>query len=902
MKKALFIITALSIIPLVFGSFLINRNKNTLPEYKRTNPTDKKANNYQGFESVDMDGDGFPDFTVRLAAGARTNLTVEIKGVVAGTVSEMAYTINGDIDTTEYVPFQNIFSVYNDQVNALVFKIKLKFKNGKTAPVVIKQMVITNQPPVASFYITDINWTNKVFIATNSFDPDDTLLYYAWDTDGDGTINVTYSTNATLTVYYTVLGSNFVTLFVKDNFGYSNAVSNRCIRTNVPPAASFVISNINWTNKVFDATASHDPDGGTLTYAWDTDGDGLLNTAFSSMNMIYTNIFTTLDTGDVVLYVFDGFVTNTATNVCYRTNVLPVASFTITDINWTNKVFDASASYDPDGGTLTFAWDTDGDGMINTTFSGMNMIYTNFFATLGISNVVLYVCDGFITNTKTNLCYRTNAAPTASFTIADINPTNKAFDASTSYDPDGGTLTYAWDMDGNGAIDTPFSTANIGYTWYFTALGSNNVVLYIFDGFITNTATNMCYHTNASPAAVFSISNVNSTNKIFDASASTDPDDSITGYAWDLDGNGIIDMPFSLENLIYTNYYTNFGTNQVVLYVRDLFVTNTTSNLCFRTNFWPTSVFTITPKIGTSNQLFACNAGGSFDSDGNISTYQWDFNGDGMYEVSVTSNTYATNFTNIAGQYNIALKVTDTLGAFSVTTNRVFISTNNDGLVLWNQLGSVSEVTTSACGRDLSFPNTGNYAFVPGKYGNAIGLTDDSLKDLLFLDDASSVLNPEEGTIEMWVKIAEDPLGYQYGGYLLWNGACTPWETNGANLCMLDPELIGLFNGSVAFNGTTVSVQYNLAANRNEHAFINQWMHVALVWNRSGIGGTSDCLRLYLNGATVASTNLSTWGTVASGSTFIGSGVDWHTANKFWIDNLKVYTKAKTNFSDRLTE
>ncbi|MBI4979474.1 MAG: hypothetical protein HZC28_18500 [Spirochaetes bacterium] len=815
MKKTLLMIFIFGIVPLLFGSFLLNRNRNTLPEYERLNPTDKKATNYQGFETVDADKDGFPDFTVRLTHTSRTNIMVDIKGVGPGIVTEMAYIINGDLDTAAYIPFRNLFSVSNTLVSTLAFQLRLKFKNGRTAPTVLRQIEITNQYPTASFFISNINWTNKIFIATNSSDPDNALIYYAWDTDGDGNIDTAYSTIAIQPHYYTTLGTNTVTLYVKDVAGYLDTASRLCVRTNLPPVALFVISNANWTNKVFDASASYDPDGGALMYAWDTDGDGIRNTSFSSSNRIYTNIFTTL----------------------------------------------------------------------------------------AVSNVILYVSDGFTTNTATNLCFRTNTAPVASFTITSSNATNKVFDASASYDPDGGSLTYAWDTDGNGSIDVPFSSAASNYNMHFTGIGSNNVILYIFDGFATNSVTNICFHTNILPIAIFSITEINATNKIFDASSSYDPDDIITGYAWDLDGNGVIDTPFSLDNIFFTNYFTNLGAGHVALYVRDTFETNMASNLCMRTNFWPTADFTVTPGLGSTNSVFMFNAGVSTDPDGNITTYRWDFNCDGTYEVISTSNSYSTNFTNIIGQYNVVLMINDAAGAYSIRTNKInIVLQSNDGLVFWNKLGSDAEVTNSAFGQNLVFVDTGNYSYYPGAHGNGIGMTDNDKNSVMRLSNVTPVLNPEHGTLEMWIYFTEDPLGFQYGQYRLWNGPGTECETGGVNLCMFDPEMLGLIYGSVVFNGTTVSVIYTPASTRNSHGHLNQWTHVALVWNRSGIEGTSDRLRMYIDGTAVAATNQSDWGTVASGNAYICSGVDWDPANKFRQDNIKVYTRAKTNFSDRSTE
>ncbi|MBI4977614.1 MAG: hypothetical protein HZC28_09035 [Spirochaetes bacterium] len=638
MKKVSLLVLFVCAVPLIFGSLFFNRNKKTLPEFNRNNPTDTKAANYQKYESVDADGDGFPDFKVLLSLPSHTNVVIEITGVHAGIVSNMAYTISGDLETASFVPFQNMFSVPNDLIDVQTFKLKLKFKNGKTAPVVIKTFTATNQYPIASFYILNVNWTNKMFIATNTRDPDDSELYYAWDVNGDGVIDFDFNTNTTLTHIFTAFGTSNVTLFVKDNHNYTNSVM----------------------------------------------------------------------------------------RVCTNTNIAPVASFTISNVNTTNKIFNASASYDPDG--------------------------------------------------------------------------------------------------------------------------------------------------------------------------------SIVGYAWDFDGNGSIDTGFSLAYRIITNDYTTFGTNGVVLYVSDLFSTNCVTNPCYHTNNAPTALFTVTPSSGSTNTVFVFNASASTDPEGNIASYQWDFNGDGTYEVDVASNTYATNFTNATNTYQIVLKVVDAEELFSLKTNSVVVSGVDPGLLLHNKLDDGTSVSNSVVG-----PNgviSGSVAFESAKYGN--GVVRKSTTGHIKFPDSILTAVMDRGAYELWIvpKVTQT-VPYSYGEIGFLNG--TYGWVNDIIFSWADSAGNGGLTAYFCYKGPGDTSQSLCVTETAQFiATIGQAYHVALVWDRAGIAGSSDAVRILRDGVVVASTT-STWASV--GRSFPGTnisvggwGPDSANYDKIKIDNVKFYNYAKTNFSDRFTE
>jgi PKD repeat protein len=91
-----------------------------------------------------------------------------------------------------------------------------------------------------------------------------------------------------------------------------------------------------------------------------------------------------------------------------------------------------------------------------------------------------------------------NAAPTARIVATPTSgaaPLTVNFDGTTSTDPDGDTLTYAWDLDANGSYETAGATQTKQYT-----LGTYNVGLRVDDGHgHTSTATQEIQSGNSAP-------------------------------------------------------------------------------------------------------------------------------------------------------------------------------------------------------------------------------------------------------------------------------------------------------------------------------------------------------------------------------------------------------------------
>jgi hypothetical protein len=87
-------------------------------------------------------------------------------------------------------------------------------------------------------------------------------------------------------------------------------------------------------------------------------------------------------------------------------------------------------------------------------------------------------------------------------------------------------------------------------------------------------------------------------------------------------------------------------------------------------NQLPTADFSWTPQNPSPNQPITFDASASFDPDGTITLYEWDWNNDGTFEENHTTPT-ATHSWTIPGTYPVTLKVTDDDAATATITKTV---------------------------------------------------------------------------------------------------------------------------------------------------------------------------------------------------------------------------------------
>lgn len=235
-------------------------------------------------------------------------------------------------------------------------------------------------------------------------------------------------------------------------------------------------------------------------------------------------------------------------------------------------------------------------------------------------------------------------------------------------------------------------------------------------------------------------------------------------------------------------------------------------------------------------------------------------------------------------------------------------------LTFWNTFDGDAAVLDSVVGPPLVFyagggrpyeTVVGTRAYKPGVSGSAFTLGPAPYEPgirthALELPNPGSVLNSEHGTIEAWYFSRQETAPYVNNSHTLFGQMpdCSfeagmllyvnhPWFWNTARvsfmiqLCGAQVEVISIFDG---LPGCPL-----LNA-------LDQWMHFAAVWDRAGISGTNDTVRLYLNGHLVAKSTASNWGTSFGPVAAVGGAADYDLVHKYYLDEMKFWDSARTTF------
>jgi len=589
----------------------------------------------------------------------------------------------------------------NDSSEDKIFTVTLIVTNDSGAssdPVTVKITVnpapVNNFLPQAKFDASptsgDVTLTVTFTDRSTPVNDNSFLQVYEWDF-GDGNTAIKFD-NATFTYDYTRSGAFIPSLKVKDNLGrISDSFIGPTINVNGivnnPPSPGF-----NWAQTSFSPTlkvqftdTSSDDEGPIVSWSWDF-GDSQTSNVQNP-----EHIYAAAGTYLVVLTVTDsGGLQVSGTRqitVLPPGNNPPIANFNYTQQNRRLIINFVDTSSDSDGTIVSWNWDF-GDASFDTT---QNPSHT--YLSAGTYLVTLTVTDN---NGKENSITKnvivsplSNQAPVIS-NITGIQTSFKPLIGKfteESSDPDGFITQWDWNFGDGSTFSTTDSTLkNPTHTYLFP--GTYRVVLTVTDdglpdGTNKKTATSSIQFVvspppaNQPPVALFTVdsNNVFAPAVVNFTDASTDSDGRIVSWLWEFEAGRSVFYNAQTYQKTVSYTFNKSGTYPVRLTVRDDGnLSNTYVLDIVIKNNAPIPILSASPNPVLSQSLISFFGNNSYDIDGTITKYSWDF-GDGTTIAQGTTS--ESHIYSRPGSYRASLTVTDNIGDSS-TANLIIDVTNRN--------------------------------------------------------------------------------------------------------------------------------------------------------------------------------------------------------------------------------
>jgi hypothetical protein len=236
--------------------------------------------------------------------------------------------------------------------------------------------------------------------------------------------------------------------------------------------------------------------------------------------------------------------------------------------------------------------------------------------------------------------------------------------------PEGYIAREEWDMDGDGQYERSYPYGGSSFVYAFTEKGHHTVRLRVTDVEGKSVEQQDEFEVKVSeysprnrPRAAITMSN--QTPRVgekvtLSASGSSDPDGRIVGYEWHLWNDVVHTTEPTLE---YT--FKEPRTNNAIVQVTDDDGLWDQAAIAYRVGDegegFPLAGITFEPNPATAGDRVVFRSTSS-DPGGSLVRYQWDLDGDGVYDRDTTENVAVERTCDVPGVYNVHLRVTDNDG------------------------------------------------------------------------------------------------------------------------------------------------------------------------------------------------------------------------------------------------
>lgn len=334
---------------------------------------------------------------------------------------------------------------------------------------------------------------------------------------------------------------------------------------------------------------------------------------------------------------------------------------------------DVSFSATPLGGTppYQFSWDLDGDNNTDDTRKSFSYTYNQkgeYSVTLKMTDSKGYTASaGVLISVKSAPVVIASATPNAGSA-----PLNVAFSA-TSSDADGFIQKFEWDFESDGVVDfTSSSSASTQYTYPSAGLYHARLTVTDNEGLSSHDSVTIVVgsapHVTATANVLFGVAPLT----INFSGIATDNDGSIVLYEWDFNGDRVFDYS-STTSADVSHIYTAGGVFNATLRVTDNDGLTSVYSLIVSVAGPPISLPGAYPLSGNAPLTVTFFSDGK-DLDGGPEYYDWDFDGNGVYDRRLIASMNTTYTYQQPGTYHAALKVVDDDGLSAVATITITVT------------------------------------------------------------------------------------------------------------------------------------------------------------------------------------------------------------------------------------
>ncbi len=598
-------------------------------------------------------------------AGQPTTLDASESADPDGSIVEYRWDFNGNGTTDAETADATTTTTYS-QADSYGPRVTVVDDDGATASAGADYLV--QEPPNAALSVSPRPGTagqSTSFDASESADPDGSIVEYRWDFLGNRTPERTTS-SPTTSYTYSQAGSYVprVTVVDDDNATASAAADYTVEAANDPPEAALSVSPRPGTAgqpTTLDASESADPDGSIVEYAWDFDGDSVFDdrtttatTTHTYQQGPYSPGVTVIDDDDAAASETTDYLVEPAQGPRARCVATPdsVGVDEVVTVDATDSENAELVSYDPDG---------DGE-YERTDRSTFTLEWT--YAKAGTYAPQVRVRTG--NQTDTTDCGEVtveaqNRPPEAALSVSPRPGTagqSTSFDASESADPDGSVVEYRWDFLGN---RTPEQTTNSPTTSYtYSQAGSYVPRVTVVDDDNATASAAADYSVEEPPPEPRARCTVTPRTVTPGEAVTIDARESANAFTAEFDADGDGSFEREREGFSLTTSYDDPGTYTPRVRVQGELGTDTTDCgevVVEAANDPPEAALSVSPRPGTAGQPTTLDASESADPDGTVVEYRWDTDGDGTVDDRTTTATTTTTYRR--GSYSPRVTVVD---------------------------------------------------------------------------------------------------------------------------------------------------------------------------------------------------------------------------------------------------